>query len=55
MVEEILHYPKANIILNDGDEIRVEYIRKTPYSAKNSETIMRMGLRYGINWKGRKW
>lgn len=39
MVEEILHYPKANIILNDGDEIRVEYIRKAPYSAKTLKRL----------------
>lgn len=31
---EILHYPKASVILNDGDEIRVEYIRKVSYNAK---------------------
>lgn len=36
---EILHYPKASIILNDGDEIRVEYIRKVSYNAKTLKRL----------------
>lgn len=36
---EILHYPKASVILNDGDEIRVEYIRKVSYSAKTLKQL----------------
>lgn len=34
MGNDIIHYPKGNIILNDGDEIRVQYIRKVSYNAK---------------------
>lgn len=36
---EILHYPHANITLNDDDEIRVEYIRKSPYNAKTLKRL----------------
>ena len=39
MVNEILHYPNARIVLNDGDEIRVEYIRKVMYNAKTLKRL----------------
>ena len=39
MVNEILHYPNARIVVNDGDEIRVEYIRKVMYNAKTLKRL----------------
>lgn len=34
------HYPNANIILNDGDEIHVIYVRKHTYY--NAKTLKRL-------------
>lgn len=39
MENDIIHYPKGNIILNDGDEIRVKYIRKVSYNAKTLKRL----------------
>lgn len=39
MGNNIIHYPNAKIILNDGDEIRVKYIRKVSYNAKTLKRL----------------
>lgn len=37
--DNIIHYPNAKIILNDGDEISLKYIRKVSYNAKTLKRL----------------